>query len=91
MKKPSGHQLAVPMSINRLQVRRPVVTPGSGNAEMVAEFSWLNCSIAAGDALLDDFHNRRQRHHLLRIALLHEVLSPSFSGLDRDNPAAPAG
>ena len=31
----------------------PVVTPGSGSAEIVAEFSWLNCSIAAGEALVE--------------------------------------
>ena len=27
-----------------------MVTPGSGSAEIVAELSWLNCSIAAGAA-----------------------------------------
>ena len=31
----------------------PVVTPGNGSAEIVAEFSWLNCSIAAGEALVE--------------------------------------
>ncbi len=28
-------------------------TPGSGSAEIVAELSWLNCSIAAGEALVE--------------------------------------
>ncbi len=31
----------------------PVVTPGSGSAEMVAELSWLNCSIAVGATLVE--------------------------------------
>ena len=51
MKKPSG-------SVSLQRCRRssaspsPVETPGSGSAEIVAELSWLNCSIAAGEALV---------------------------------------
>ena len=52
----------------------PVVTPGSGRAEIVAEFSWLNCSIAAGEALVEMFTTERQRHHLAADAA-HEELA----------------
>ena len=60
----------------------PVVTPGSGSAEIVAELSWLNCSMAAGEALVVDRDHRRQRHHRRRSTLRTKNL-PSCSGLKR--------
>ena len=53
MKKPSG---SVSASASWMICRpSPVETPGSGSAEIVEEFSWLNCSIAAGEALVAMF------------------------------------
>ena len=39
-------------------------TPGSGSAEIVAELSWLNCSIAAAALPVSMVTTERQRHHL---------------------------
>ena len=39
------------------------VTPKAGSAESVAEFSWLNCSIATGPASVSDAGHRRERDH----------------------------
>ena len=45
MKKPSG---SVSCRMRWISASpSPVETPGSGSAEMVAELSWLNCSMAA--------------------------------------------
>ena len=54
MKKPSGRRLGQRCP-GSPAARRRSVTPGSGSAEIVAEFSWLNCSIAAGEALVEMF------------------------------------
>ena len=61
----------------------PVVTPGSGSAEIVAEFSWLNCSIAAGDALVEIVTT--EDSGTISPVALRTKYSPSFSGLSRNS------
>ena len=59
----------------------PVVTPGSGSAEIVAEFSWLNCSIEAGEALVEIVTTADSG--TISPVTLRTKNSPSFCGLFR--------
>jgi hypothetical protein len=47
----------------------------AGQGEMVAEFSWLNCSMAAGHLGVHR-HHRRQRHHLAGGGADEEIAQP---------------
>ena len=81
MKKVSG-RLSLAMSSIAFNPS-PVVTPGSGSAEIVAEFSWLNCSMAAGDALVEIFTTADSG--TIWPVTLRTKYSPSFSGLSRNS------
>ena len=75
MKKVSG-RLSLAMSSMAFSPS-PVVTPGSGSAEIVAEFSWLNCSIAAGEALVEIF-TTADSGTISPVDAAHEILAELF-------------
>ena len=58
-----------------------MVTPGSGRAEIVAELSWLNCSIAAGATSVETL-TTADSGTISPVTLRMKKL-PSCSGLER--------
>ena len=59
-----------------------MVTPGSGRAEMVAELSWLNCSMAAGAAPVS-IVTTEDSGTIDAVGRAHVITAPSRSGLSR--------
>ena len=79
MKKPSGRSGRAISSI--VASPSPVVTPGSGSADMVAELSWLNCSIADGATPVETL-TTAESGTISPVTLRMKKL-PSCSGFDR--------